>query len=335
MAIRVIEVFMNAECSSKIEKLIENDAVLDWWCTSLSDNQKNLRILLTAEKSEEILDILEKEFSGVDGFRIIILSVEASIPRLEEPEKDKQQKGDNEKTEHFRVSREELYQDLSEMVRTSWVEITTVILSAIVATIGLTRNSPAIIIGAMVIAPMLGPNVAQAFSTNMGDYKLGFKAVKANILRTAIAFIFAFVTGFVLKVNPEIPEVVSRTVIGYGDIILAFAAGVAAALSLTTGVSTSLIGVMVAVSLLPPLATSGLLLGSGYSSLAFGAFTLFMINVTCVNLATIITFTFQGISPKKWWEADKAKKSIKAAIVSWAILLSILLLLIIFSGKII
>jgi len=112
-------------------------------------------------------------------------------------------------------------------------------------------------------------------------------------------------------------------------IILAFASGIAGALSFTKGISQALVGVIVAVALLPPLVVTGILLGSLHWSQALGSFLLFSINVVCINLSSVVTFLTQGITPKKWWEKQKSKQSIKKAILIWTSMLLVLVLLII------
>jgi uncharacterized membrane protein len=79
--------------------------------------------------------------------------------------------------------------------------------------------------------------------------------------------------------------------------------------------------------------TFGLLLGSGYYSESFGAFLLLVTNLICINLAGVVTFIVQGIRPRRWWEAKKAKKASRYAIIIWTILLIILVALIIVSQE--
>jgi uncharacterized membrane protein len=85
---------------------------------------------------------------------------------------------------------------------------------------------------------------------------------------------------------------------------------------------------MVAVALLPPLVTCGMLLGAGYRQKAFNATLLLFTNIICVNLAGVVTFLLQGIRPITWWEADRAKKATRIAIMLWILLLSALLFII-------
>ncbi|HBZ55020.1 MAG TPA: TIGR00341 family protein, partial [Syntrophobacteraceae bacterium] len=106
--------------------------------------------------------------------------------------------------------------------------------------------------------------------------------------------------------------------------VVALASGSAGALAFTTGVSATLIGVMVAVALLPPLVTFGLLLGGGHTELSMGALSLFLVNLICVNLAGVITFLIQGIRPATMWEKDRALKATRIAIALWVALLAAL-----------
>ena len=135
----------------------------------------------------------------------------------------------------------------------------------------LVGNNVAVIIGAMVIAPMLGPNVALSLSNTLGDVTLARIALKANAVGILIAFILSVFIGFIFTVDPAIPEIASRTKVVLEAIVIALASSSAGVLAFTTGVSAILIGVMVAVALLPPLVVCGLLLGSGHELPGFGA----------------------------------------------------------------
>jgi uncharacterized hydrophobic protein (TIGR00341 family) len=135
----------------------------------------------------------------------------------------------------------------------------------------------------------------------------------------------------IIEIDTEIPEIFSRTQVGLGDIGLALAAGTAGSLAFTTGLPAALIGVMVAVALLPPLIAVGLLSGAGHFEMAKSALLLFLTNLICVNLSGVATFLIQGIRPLTWWEAAKAKQSSRRAMFLWSVLLLALALLIIFS----
>jgi uncharacterized membrane protein len=116
----------------------------------------------------------------------------------------------------------------------------------------------------------------------------------------------------------------SRTEIDLGNIALALASGAAAALTLTGGVSSALVGVMVAVALLPPAAAIGIFLGAGEITLALKAGVLLAVNVSCVNLATLAVFISRGIKPRTWIERRSARQSILFSAAGWSVMLAVL-----------
>jgi len=116
----------------------------------------------------------------------------------------------------------------------------------------------------------------------------------------------------------------ARTETGFDGIALALASGAAAALSLSTGLSSALVGVMVAVALLPPAATVGLMLGAGHLDLALGALTLLAINIVCLNLSAQFTFVLRGVRPRTWFEKKNAKRAVRINAAIWLTLLVLL-----------
>ena len=86
---------------------------------------------------------------------------------------------------------------------------------------------------------------------------------------------------------------------------------------------------MVAVALLPPAATMGIMLGQGNVQLAMGALLLLAVNITCVHLASKVVFFLKGVSPRTWAERKKAKRSMNVYVAGWLALLLFLVLLIV------
>lgn len=323
MTLRLIEMLIPESKQGNVESTLEeSDLALDFWYDWVSEEQISVKILVTVEESQEMLDKLDEEFSQFENFRLILTPVEAIIPRPEEPEEEEEEK--KEEKERSGISREELYENISDMSQISKSFVALISLSAIVAAIGVLRDDIAIIIGAMVIAPLVGPNIGLSFATTLADPVLGKKSLKTNLLGIGLAFLIPVLLGLMLHVDPEISFIVSRTKAGLPDIALALAAGAAGAISFTRGVSTALIGVMVSIALLPTLVVSGLLLGSGNIAEAGGAMLLFLINITCINLSGVITFLIEGLKPKSWWKEKKAQKMTKKAVAIW---ISLLLLL--------
>jgi len=285
-------------------------------------------IILSAEDADAVIEKLQKHLSK-EKYRMLIIPVEATVPRMEEEEKEEEKE---EKKE--RRSIEEIYQDITESASLSKTYITLVILASIVAAIGILYNDVAIVIGSMVIAPLLNPNIALALSTTLAESNLAKRAVITSIIGYAIAFFIGIIFGMFMKEEANAYHVISRSNITLMYILLALSAGIAGSLSVTKGVPQALVGVMVAVALLPPLVTGGLLAGSMQFYHALGAILLFMVNVVCINLAGVITFIAQGITPRTWWEKRKAKKTIWKSMLIWLLLLFLIVLMILlYSNK--
>ena len=340
MALRLIEMILPAEENlDRVQDLLKDHPAIGIWQENLSESHSLIKVLIDAEETEEVIDILEKHYSNRNDFRILILPVEATLPRPEKKEdsalkeQETQSSQGSSSAKVSRISREELYSDIVDTTKLSKVYIVLVVLSSIVAAVGILRDSVAVIIGAMVIAPLLGPNIALSFATTLGDMDMAKRALKANLAGLLVAFIFSALIGFVFEINPEAPELSSRTNVGLADVALALASGSAGVLSFTAGVGSAIVGVMVAVALLPPLVSFGMLLGSAHVDLALGAMLLLLVNVICVNLAGVTTFLAQGIRPKTWWEADRAKKATRMAILLWTFLLMVLIVAILLSQK--
>lgn len=326
MEYRILELIAPPETIKEARHMLEKDNVLGIWSGKLEEGCSSIKILLNAEQTEYISDILSNKFSNVDGFRIMLFSVEATLPQPEVEEREELEPAEDHQTKSTfrgRISREELYSDITSGSELNRVYIGTVILSALVAGVGLLRDDVAVIIGAMVIAPLLGPNVSLALAATLADARLGWNSLKTNVTGLVAALTIATLLGLIFTVDPESEQILRRTLVGPGDIAVALAAGSAGVLAFTRGIPATLIGVMVAVALLPPLVSFGLLLGAGYERLAIGAAILTFTNLICVNLAGIVTFLMQGIRPRNWWDAKRARQSTRLAIIIWVILLAI------------
>jgi uncharacterized hydrophobic protein (TIGR00341 family) len=337
MALRFIEMVLPGEQIKTVQELLKEKPVVSVWYDQISEEQTLVNILVKTEDSEPLIDLFDKNFSIEPGFRLILLPVAASVPRVEEPEEKSPEQAKEEPSKEekspARVSREELYTQISATSKLSLGYVVMVVLSAIVTAIGLLNNNVAVVIGAMVIAPLLGPNMALALATTLGDRDLARKSLKTNIIGILTGLIFSFILGLFLTVDVTNPQIVSRTQIELIDLALALASGIAGVLAFTTGAPTSIIGVMVAVALMPPLVTLGLMLGSQNFVLALGALWLLLTNIICVNLAGVLTFWVQGVRPTTWWEANIARRATFVSIITSVVLLGMLISIIFLARK--
>lgn len=307
---KLIEVVTSPENIEKVPLIASELDITFFWTAGKS----SVRLLAEEDKTQKLLDSLYG-LLGPEG-RIIIINPEAVLPRPDPDKNDAREKA--EKTAVM-ATREELYEDVEKSAHADKNFLILVSLSTIVAAIGLIENNIAVVIGAMVIAPLLGPNIALALSTALGDTDLMWKSLRSNFAGIGIAIFISILIGWFWPSRLEGDELMARTTVGLEGIALALASGAAASLSLTSGLSSILVGVMVAVALLPPAVAMGLMLGSGNINLAFGAGLLLAVNIVCINLSAKIIFLVKGIKPRTWLTTEKARQSTFLYLAIWII----------------
>ncbi len=325
MIFRLIEVVLPRSAMEEMENILKYYNVRDYSISKYSKTHSEFHVIIERDITEQLLDIFQKKFSKLDGFRIIILPIETYIP-IEDIDNNIEDLESDDK--HERISREEILTQVSEMSQLTRVYMILVAASALVASIGLINDDVAVIIGAMIIAPLIGPNIGLSLANVMGNRDLAYKAIKTNVVGIFIAFIISYILGTLFFVNPQNPSIVLRTNVATGSILLALASGLAGSLAITTELSSAFVGVMIAVALLPPLAAFGLLAGSGNFILAFSALILFLVNFVSINLVATISFMVQKIKPLEENESINAKKVAIKSIVVWILILFILFILI-------
>lgn len=334
METRLFQVLLSASVLEKVLEIFDSCSAIAVWQTEATSGDEDKTIvhaLVPADSADGAMTELEKLNETSETLRIVLSSVQATLPRPPEPEDRKADEEPSEETTprflgSLSVTTEELVTEVSGSSRLRPLYIVTVGISAVVAAAGLVQNNIAAIIGAMVIAPLLGPNVALALATTLGDLKMASRAVIASLAGVAVAVGIGTATGLLVTVDPGLSEISVRTDVGLVNVLVALASGAAAALAFTTGVSTTLVGVMVAVALLPPAVTLGLMIGSSKWELAIGTALLLLVNIAAVNLSAVVVFLIQGVRPATYWEVEKARKATIIAIASWAaaiILLSV------------
>jgi uncharacterized hydrophobic protein (TIGR00341 family) len=318
---RLIEIIADSGHLDTLAGIAEQNEVDDFWSTPPGEDGRCVaRMLVNDAARQKVIDSLQNVLGSSEDARIVIQPVEAVLPRadVEESDKSKPAAGAGGQT------REELYDRIQRGVRLDSTYLLLVALSTVVAAIGLVEDNVAVIVGAMVIAPLLGPNIALAFSVALGDSRLMRQALVTILAGIGLALLMSVVIGALWQDRVQSSEIMVRTDVGLGGITLALASGAAAVLSLVTGLSSTLVGVMVAVALLPPTATLGMMLGSGQFYLASGAGLLLAVNVVCINLAAKLMFLYRGVQPRTWLEKSKARQSVLISITFWAVALVLL-----------
>lgn len=175
--------------------------------------------------------------------------------------------------------------------------VTLMVLSTIMAAIGLIQNSAAVVIGAMLVAPLMTPLLGLGLAFVQGNPLLARISIRSVILGLCVSLLGGFLVGFcTLSLEEPTREMLARGGPGLLDLFVAFAAGLAAAYaSSRPGLIAALPGVAIAAALVPPIATSGLALSLGDFSLALGALLLFGINMVTIVLAAMASLWAVGI----------------------------------------
>ncbi len=220
------------------------------------------------------------------------------------------------------VSKEEVYSKAKKYESFSRIEIALVGLSASVAAYGLALNNLALLIGAMMLAPMLAPFVSSALSISVGDLSLmkGALSEGATSVAVTIAVGLGSVAIIPIDMTPAMRLVASP---GLPSVLLALMVGSAAALSFATGAKEQIAGVAVAIALVPPLAAVGIGIRMLNLSFSLQAASVAAMNLASIVVAGFATFRLLGFQPSTYYRKKKASrmKYILPAITAVAIIL--------------
>ena len=167
--------------------------------------------------------------------------------------------------------------------------------ACLIATFGLISNSTAVIIGAMLVAPLMLPLRALAFGALEGDFKLFKRAFLSILGATILALGLSFLAGYAANIPQFGSEVLSRTQPNLVDLGIAIVAGgISSFAKVRKGVSDVLAGTAIAVALMPPLCVVGLAMSQQQEAYAKGAFLLYLTNLLGITLSCMIVFILAG-----------------------------------------
>ncbi|KKO48923.1 hypothetical protein VT06_09295 [Arsukibacterium sp. MJ3] len=192
----------------------------------------------------------------------------------------------------------ELFMAMRESAKASPSYLTLMVLATLLAVFGLFANSTPVIIGAMILAPLMGPIISMALGTLRQDESLMLVSSRSIAVGTGLAMGCAMVATWFIPlttINSEIAARISPTLLDLGVAVISGVAGAYA--HARAEVAKSLAGVAIAVALVPPLAVAGIGLGWLDFTVFWGAFLLFLTNLVGIILAAVVTFMFLGYSP--------------------------------------
>ena len=233
----------------------------------------------------------------------------------------------------LRISREELYARAQDLAPANSTFFAFLLLSTVIATTGLLLDSAATIIGAMVVAPLMGPAVSASVGTILDDPGMTRRGVRLQVVGLVAAIATAAVMGWLLQqtvlIPPgldirTIPQVAERTSPNFLSLFLALGSGIAGSISIMRGSGSTLVGVAIAVALVPPAATSGLGIAFGLQGVAIAGAVLVVVNLLAINVSALILFWVAGFKPLDAGAFEGVRASIVSRIVVFAVAIAVL-----------
>jgi uncharacterized hydrophobic protein (TIGR00271 family) len=210
-----------------------------------------------------------------------------------------------------------------------------VFLSSSIATFGLITNSGAVIIGAMLIAPLMSPIIALSLASIQGEGRIFRRAVMALLEGAALAILLSALLAWIAKILPfgflvELPaEIIARIRLSPLDVGIALAGGAAAAYALAQPhLSAALPGVAIATALMPPLCDVGIGIAIGRWDITMGALLLFLTNLASISFAGIMVSAALGFRPRYRAEAERhiSRSMITSALLVLAVTFPLIVL---------
>lgn len=178
------------------------------------------------------------------------------------------------------------------------------ILAILIASVGLDVNSTAVIIGAMLISPLMGPIMGIGYGIGVYDFPLIRKSALSLAVATLIAFLASAIYFLLSPLSEAHSELLARTSPTIWDVLIAFFGGLAGIIAATRKIKTNVIpGVAIATALMPPLCTAGYGLANGQWNFFFGAFYLYIINSVFIAIAAVIIISAMKLPHRNYVDA--------------------------------
>jgi len=330
--VRLVQVTVPAGKRDAVLAALDDEGV-DYVVTDETGSREYTAVVhfpLPTEAVGDVLDSLQSVGLSEDAYTVVVNAetvVSRQFDALEERyARDEASNGD-------RIAREELVARAEDLApsRTTYAVMTLV--STVIATAGLLLDSPATVVGSMVIAPLLGPAMSASVGTVVDDDEMFARGVRLQVAGVALAVVGAAALAFLVKTAHVVPpgldvlslsEVRERLRPDFLSLVVALGAGVAGVYSLMTGVSSALVGVAIAVALIPPAATVGIGLAWGVPTLAVGSGILVAVNVLSINLAALVVLWYSGYRPQQFFAVGDARAALVKRAATLAVAIAVL-----------
>ncbi len=333
---RLVQVTIPTGKRQTVLKLLDEEGI-DYVVTDETSGRKYTAVAyfpLPTNAVEPVLEKLREVGLEREAYTVVVSAETVASEHFEQLKAEYAEKEESEE----RIARQELEARADELASSLPTYVVMTVVSAVIATAGLLLDSPATVVGSMVIAPLIGPAMAAAVGSVVDDSDLFRRGISLQILGVLLAIASATIFAAFVQITNLVPpgldplslsEVEERLSPSVLSLAVALGAGVAGAVSLMTGVSAALVGVMIAVALIPPAATVGIGIAFGDPALAVGSVVLVAVNVLSINLAALVVLWYAGYRPEQFFRHDRAKM---ATIKRVAVLVGAIALLSLFLG---
>ncbi|WP_455068464.1 TIGR00341 family protein [Prevotella nigrescens] len=204
---------------------------------------------------------------------------------------------------------DEVIAQISDGVDSHGATLWVLIFAIFIASLGLNVNSTAVIIGAMLISPLMGPIIGMGLAVGIADLKLFKRALTNYLIKTVISVVTATIYFTISPITEAQSELLARTSPTLYDVLIALFGGAAGILAISTKSKNNVIpGVAIATALMPPLCTAGYGLAVSNTSYFFGAFYLYFINTVFIAFTTCIGVRLLHFHRKKFVDREKMKR---------------------------
>jgi uncharacterized hydrophobic protein (TIGR00341 family) len=312
---RILDIYLPKDKASEIEQLADEKG----YHSARTDGEKlsHLRIAAPNGSPDDLLEALDDKygFSGDDPHGFFVVSEPLTITPRDDEAINKQAK---------RAAFEEIEQfaeDGGELDRTFWVLSSC---AAVLAAGGIILGSTPVIVGAMVIAPVFKPLTAVSVGISLARWKVALRGLLAGAVANGLAVGAGLLFGLLTPLIASNATIEARSELSLFNTIIAVAAGIAAGYTVIRNDRSTLVGIVIAASLIPAAAAMGVGLGAGFWLLAANSALTLATNIVAVVVAIVAVFRIEQVRSSVWREVVKGKDASKRAIWLGLIALAVL-----------
>jgi uncharacterized hydrophobic protein (TIGR00341 family) len=320
--IRVVQVLaLSPESRRRVRELLDDDR-LDYAVGGDPDDPTAPATVSVLVPARSVEHLQERLAEVDDDIYTVVLAPEAVFSSRFEDDPYDEVVGRN----YRGVSRGELRSTAESLLPSFGLHLLLTVVSSVVAVSGVLLDSLAVLVGAMVIAPLIGPPMVAGVATVVDDTGLFRRSLVRQIGGVLTGAFGATVTAFALRfVGVSGPKLVQlENIANHAEpslllVTVALGAGIAGAVGLSTDDTLDLVGVMIAAAVVPPLGVVGVGVAWGFPVAALGAAAVVLVNVVAVNIAAILTLWWLGYHPAEWAALRRARSTLLVRVLVLAV----------------